>query len=152
LGAGVTVGSRLDLFAAFTDGDGVFTTDIIPQVAGRTTAFGADPNFTTVAGTQSLAYVIGTGVLSNRNSIAAELGFKVYPNPSQTATTIAYKVPGQQDVSLAVYNSLGQLVRSLVNEQQAGDKEYKLSNLAAGAYLVKLTIGNQVTSRKVILE
>lgn len=152
LGTGVTVGSRLDMFVAFTDGDGVFTTDVIPQVAGRTTAFGADPNFTTVAGNQSLAYVIGTGVLSNRNPVAAELGFQVYPNPAQTATTVAYKVSGQQNVSLAVYNSMGQLVRSLANEQQAGNKQYALSNLPAGSYLVKLKVGDQATSQKIIVE
>ncbi|MBC8082320.1 MAG: T9SS type A sorting domain-containing protein [Hymenobacter sp.] len=152
LGGAVTVGSRLDMFAAFTDGDGIFTTDIIPQVPGRTAVFGADPNFTTVAGGQSLAYVIGTGVLSNQTA-APELGFQVYPNPTQAAATVAYKVPGgQQDVTLAVYNSMGQLVRSLVNEQQTGSQEYRLNNLAAGAYLVKLQVGARLTSRKIIVE
>ena len=51
---GAQGGTPLDLFGAFTTSYGDFTTDIFPQVAGRTTPFGADTNFGTIAGTQSI--------------------------------------------------------------------------------------------------
>lgn len=153
-GTPVTVGSRIDLMAAYTDADGGFFSEVIPQIAGRTTTLGVDPNFTTIAGTQSVGFVLGTGPLASRNEIASTFDFSVYPNPTQGATTtVAYRVPaGQQPVSLSVYNSMGQLVRSIANEVQTGSQQFPLGRLSAGAYLVKLQIGSQLTSRKVVVQ
>ena len=76
----------------------------------------------------------------------------MYPNPAQAGSTIAYTVAGgQQPVSVAVYNALGQLVRSVANEMQAGAQQFPLGRLAAGSYLVKLQIGEQTTSRKIVV-
>lgn len=144
----VTVGSRVDLFAAYTDGDGIFTSDVLPAVSGRTTALGADPNFRTIAGTQALAYVIGTGLLSNRD-VAEYLKFGVYPNPSTGAVQISYQVPaGQQEVQVEVFNSLGQLVQQLNPGRQSGSQLQPLQDLRAGSYFVKLRVGKQTTARQ----
>jgi hypothetical protein len=152
-GTALTAGSRVDVMAAYTDADGGFFSEVIPQITGRTTTLGIDPNFTTIAGTQSVAFALGTGVLASRNETATALNFNVYPNPAQGASTIAYRIPaGQQPVSLAVYNSMGQLVRSVANEVQTGSQQFQLGHLAAGAYLVKLQVGDQLTSRKVVVE
>ena len=51
---GAQGGTPLDFFGAFTASNGDFTTDLFPQVAGRSTPFGPDPNFGTIAGTQSI--------------------------------------------------------------------------------------------------
>jgi hypothetical protein len=51
---GAQGGTPLDLFGAFTTSFGDFTTDLFPQVAGLSTPLGADPNFGTIAGTQSI--------------------------------------------------------------------------------------------------
>ncbi|RTQ52139.1 T9SS type A sorting domain-containing protein [Hymenobacter gummosus] len=156
LGNGTTplaVGGRVDLFAAYTDGDGIFTTDVIPQISGQTTALGADPNFTTIAGTQALAYVIGTGVLAKHEQVATKLQFGVYPNPANGAARVSYVVPGaQQNVELAVYNAMGQRVRDLAAGSQTGPQQYSLANLSAGTYLVKLRVGDQSTSQKVVVQ
>ncbi|HEX8505615.1 MAG TPA: T9SS type A sorting domain-containing protein, partial [Hymenobacter sp.] len=153
-GTAVAAGSRLDLFAAFTDSNGNFvSTETIPEVVGRTTAFGTDPDFTTIPGNQSAAYVLGTGVLASRNAVANGLDFQVYPNPATATAKVAYTVPaGRQSVSLAVYNGLGQRVRSLASAEQAGTQEFALGSLPAGAYLVKLQVGKQLTSRKVVVQ
>ncbi len=150
----VAMGSSIDLFAAFTDGDGVFTTaDVIPQVVGRTTAFGADPDFTAIPGTQAVSFVLGTGALASRAGVATDLGFGVYPNPAAAAATATYLVPsGHQDVALSVYNTLGQLVRSVARGPQAGLQQVALGRLPAGAYLVRLQVGSQATSRKLLVE
>jgi hypothetical protein len=153
-GTAVTTGSRIDLFAAFTDSNGQFiTADVIPAVPGRTTAFGTNPDFTTIAGTQAVGFVLGTGVLATRSAVANELGFQVYPNPASATSTVTYTVPtGQQAVSVAVYNTLGQRVRSLASAQQVGKQAFALGSLPAGAYLVKLQIGSEVTSRKIVVQ
>ncbi len=49
-------------------------------------------------------------------------------------------------------NTMGQRVRSLASSQQAGNQEFALGSLPAGTYLVKLQIGDQVTSKMVVME
>ena len=51
---GAQAGSALDIFGAFTSSTGEFTTDLFPQIPGRTTAIGVDPDFTTIPDTQAL--------------------------------------------------------------------------------------------------
>ena len=152
-GPGVAAGSLLDLFAAYTDGAGVFYSEIIPVITGRTTTLGTDPNFAAIAGTQALAYEMGAGVLAVRSTTPSAFAFGLYPNPAQATATVTYAVPsGKQTVSLAVYNALGQRVHALPPTPQAGPQQVKLGGLPAGAYLVKLQIGDQYTSGKLILE
>ena len=40
-----------------------------------------------------------------------------FPNPFNPTTTIAFSVPQREDVNLAIYNTSGQLVKTLVNAQ-----------------------------------
>ena len=138
-GTPLVAGSRLDLFAAYTDTNGAFFSEIIPQIDGRTTALGVDPDFKAIAGTQSVAFSLGTDVLATRNETANAFAFNVYPNPAPGAAAAAYRVPaGSQPVSLAVCNSLGQRVSSVASTVQSGSQQVLLGRLAAGAYLVKL--------------
>ncbi len=39
-----------------------------------------------------------------------------YPNPFNPTTSISYSIPARSDVSIKVYNNIGQLVTTLVNE------------------------------------
>jgi len=153
-GTPLTAGSQIDLFASYIDSNGQFITwDVIPQIAGRTTPLGTDPNFTTIPGNQFVSFALGTGALASNPAVATALNFSVFPNPAQGAATVSYKVPaGQQPVSLSIYNSMGQLVRTIANEVQSGNQQYALGRLAAGAYLVKLQIGDQMTAGKVVVE
>ncbi|GAB2864918.1 hypothetical protein GCM10027044_27300 [Hymenobacter ruber] len=149
----ITTGTNIELVAAYTDGDGIFFSDVIPQIAGRTTALGSNPDFSAIPGNQFLTDALGTGVLASRSAVASSFDFQVYPNPASATSTIAYTVPaGRQPVSLAVYNALGQRVRSLASAEQAGSQQFALGSLPAGAYLVKLQIGDQLTSRKVVVQ
>ena len=148
---GLTSASQVDMFFAYTNDGGAFTSDTFPPIAGQTTALAPDQDFTLIAGKQYLTYKIGTGLLATHSEVATSLRFNVYPNPG-SAAAVEYTVPqGKQAVALTVFDATGKQVRSLV-EAQTGSQSYKLSGLSAGIYVVKLNVGGQQTSSKVVIE
>jgi hypothetical protein len=77
-----------------------------------------------------------------------------YPNPFNPSTTIRYGLPHKSQVSLMVYNTLGQLVSELVSgEQEAGYQEVKFagSGLASGVYFYRLQAGDFTKTRKLLM-
>ena len=77
-----------------------------------------------------------------------------YPNPFNPSTTISYSVPQSGLVTLKVYNVIGQQVAELVNEvKQAGTHRVELdaSSLPSGVYMYKLSSGNFVSTKKMVL-
>jgi hypothetical protein len=77
-----------------------------------------------------------------------------YPNPFNPSTTIRYGLPHNSAVRLTVFNTLGQQVATLVQgEQVAGYHEVRFdgAGLSSGVYFYRLTAGNFVQTRKLIL-
>jgi hypothetical protein len=77
-----------------------------------------------------------------------------YPNPFNPTTTIRFALPTSSDVSLKVYDALGNEVMSLVNGfKNAGSHsvEMNASNLSSGVYFYKLQAGNFVATKKLTL-
>ncbi|HXX62663.1 MAG TPA: T9SS type A sorting domain-containing protein [Bacteroidota bacterium] len=77
-----------------------------------------------------------------------------YPNPFNPSTTIRYSIPKEARVRLSVFNVLGQLVATLVNQTQlAGEHEVRFdgSGLASGVYIYSLSSGSFVKSMKLLL-
>jgi hypothetical protein len=77
-----------------------------------------------------------------------------YPNPFNPATTVRYSLPHRSQVLLTVYNTLGQEVATLVQEQQeAGSYEVKFdgSALASGVYFYRLQTGSFVDTKRLLL-
>ncbi len=78
----------------------------------------------------------------------------VYPNPFNARTRIAFDLPEACHVTLRIYNSLGQQVRTLVDDHfQAGRHIHILraDNLASGIYLLRLNADGVIDSRKLIV-
>lgn len=79
---------------------------------------------------------------------------KNYPNPFNEITTITYSVPERGDISLAVYNSLGKEVATLVNEtKERGTYKvpFNASDLNSNLYFCRLKMNDKVVTRKMIL-
>jgi hypothetical protein len=77
-----------------------------------------------------------------------------YPNPFNPTTTIRYELPQASFVTLTVYNTLGQQVAHLVNQQQqAGYHEvvFRDDALASGVYFYRIQAGGFVASKKLLL-
>jgi len=91
--------------------------------------------------------------------------YQNYPNPFNPTTTIEFTIGmpaggvGTQDISLDIYNILGQNVKNLVNEVlPPGD--YKIEwngtnrdeqKVASGIYLYRLRVGSEADTKKMLL-
>ncbi len=89
------------------------------------------------------------------NSLPTEFSLaQNYPNPFNPTTIIKYALPQNVHVTLEVFNSLGQRVDVLVDGvETAGyhQKNFHGHAVASGVYIYKLTAGNFVESRKLLL-
>ncbi|MGH7494707.1 MAG: VPS10 domain-containing protein [bacterium] len=82
-----------------------------------------------------------------------------YPNPFNPSTRIDYSLAKPARVNLAIYNSAGRLVRTLVEELQQAAGAYQVQwngrnnageTLASGVYLYRLEAGEFVRTRKMV--
>jgi hypothetical protein len=87
-----------------------------------------------------------------------------YPNPFEEKTTIKYCVAYKTLVAMTIYNSEGEFVKKLVNEEQeAGTYEVEFStiggsasggnalDLPSGVYFYQLKAGEYINTNKMIL-
>ncbi|MBI1807308.1 MAG: T9SS type A sorting domain-containing protein, partial [Ignavibacteria bacterium] len=77
-----------------------------------------------------------------------------YPNTFNPLTVIHYELPIQAQVSLKIYDVVGQEVATLVDDvQQAGVKsvQWDASNVSSGVYFYRLVAGSFIESKKMIL-
>jgi hypothetical protein len=77
-----------------------------------------------------------------------------YPNPFNPSTTIRYSVAEASRVSLKVFNTLGQEVATLVDENVSPGEHkatFDAGKLSSGVYLYKLSAGSRIESRKMVL-
>lgn len=82
-----------------------------------------------------------------------------FPNPFNAETTITYALPNPGEVTLTVYNTLGQRIRTLIHEtQEAGshttswdsrDDEGRVT--AGGVYIYRVEMGDQGITKQMIL-
>jgi len=77
-----------------------------------------------------------------------------YPNPFNPTTRIKFTIPQESNVNLSVYNILGELISTIVNENmQAGYYEYNFdaAHYSSGIYFYRIKAGPFVETRKMIL-
>lgn len=77
-----------------------------------------------------------------------------YPNPFNPTTTIKFSILHSQFATLKVYDILGREIKTLINKpMQSGEYEVEFdgSNLSSGVYFYRLTTGQFVQTRKMLL-
>ena len=82
-----------------------------------------------------------------------------YPNPFNPETTIKYALPEAVDVRLDIYNMLGQMVRTMVAENQSPGRyvvrwdatDNSGSDLSTGIYFYRLRAGEFLETKKMLL-
>lgn len=92
--------------------------------------------------------------IENKSNSINYLLAKNYPNPFNPSTNIFYTLPTNSRVSIKIYNLLGNLISTVVDEyQSSGNYSYSFdaSNLPAGIYFAKITANNNTKILKMQL-
>ncbi len=114
--------------------------------AGGSSAYSVQGTFTT-----------GTGIdaLNESNGVPKEFAlYRNYPNPFNPTTVIQYDVPKEAQVTIGVYNTLGQKVATLVNERESAGRysvEFDGSRFSSGLYFFRMAAGSFVKVQKMML-
>ena len=77
-----------------------------------------------------------------------------YPNPFNPTTNIKFSLPKTADVSLTIYNMLGQKVSTLINEKMNSGFHivpFDASNLSSGMYIYRIKAGSFTSTKKMLL-
>jgi hypothetical protein len=77
-----------------------------------------------------------------------------YPNPFNPATTISYSLPLKSQIELVIYNTLGESVMQLVNEEKEAGRysvEFNAITLPSGIYFYRLQAGEFMETKKMVL-
>lgn len=115
----------------------------IPQATSRFAADFDPP----VANDDEVVVPVGTQLLGN------------YPNPFNPETTIRYNLKDAGQVKLAIYNTKGQLIKTLVDDHKAAGLNSVTWNgldengsaVASGLYYYKMYAGKYSSTKKMIL-
>ena len=118
----------------------------------NTVAFSSDEvsNFVILSGNQ-----LTTGINDDKDLIVK--GFKLkqnYPNPFNPETNIEFELKTRANVTLSIYNLLGQHVLTLLNETMNNGKHiitFEADNLASGTYYYVLGNNRERIVKKMIL-
>ncbi len=103
--------------------------------------------------------VIHVGAQNDEKGSLSYKLFQNYPNPFNPETKIDYQLPELSNVKLCIYNTLGQKIRTLVDEKKAAGHYQAIWNgkddsgrkVTSGLYVCKLEAGNYVEMRKMAL-
>jgi len=77
-----------------------------------------------------------------------------YPNPFNPTTTINYRIPKSEFVTIKVYDILGRELQTIVNRQLPPgfyQAQFDGSNLASGVYFYRIKAGNFIQTKKLML-
>jgi len=77
-----------------------------------------------------------------------------YPNPFNPSTTIQFVIPEKSNVVITIFNSIGEDVLTIVDEnKEAGSYEvnFNASGFTSGIYYYKLQTDNFAQTKKMIL-
>ncbi|MCX8057606.1 MAG: T9SS type A sorting domain-containing protein, partial [Ignavibacteria bacterium] len=81
--------------------------------------------------------------------------YQNYPNPFNPNTTIKFSLPEKSEVTLKLYNSLGQEVKTLIDGKEFDRGIHNLivnlSEFSSGTYIYQIRAGSKVLTRKMTL-
>jgi hypothetical protein len=90
-----------------------------------------------------------TSIISTNT--AKEIEWKLFPNPAKDLIYLSFNDPIEKKSVLNIYNYLGILIRTFEIEENTNTIQFDLKDLDSGIYTFTLNIGNNLNSKRVII-
>jgi hypothetical protein len=93
------------------------------------------------------------GNVSDIKDIEQAESLTIYPNPFSSTTNIQYQLVNDAYVKIEVYDQIGKLVETMVNENQTSGNhfyEFNPGSSASGFYIVKIQVNSAVGYKKLL--
>jgi hypothetical protein len=143
-----SISNDADMYWATTAAQADFFNGALDEVSIYNYALNADE-------IQTLYQNYATDIQRDENPFVPQnLSLASYPNPFNSRTMISYTIPKQDHVHMAIYNSLGQQVDVLLNEDKPAGRytlNYETSHLSSSVYIVRIQAGAESTMKKILL-
>ena len=131
---------------------------LVERTGGRTPQYYSFENSEIIITSQS-GGILTLEMVSDDVIPDAFLLHQNYPNPFNPTTSIRYELPIESQVSIAIYNVIGEEVTHLVEARQTSGKYEVLWNgtdekgitMTSGIYFVRMKAGNFSETKKLIL-
>jgi plastocyanin len=98
---------------------------------------------------------VQTSLIIQNSSITSTYTLKQnYPNPFNPTTNITFSIPKSEFVKITIYNEIGKEVETIVNEklnEGSYTVNYDASTLSSGVYFYKISSGNFIETKKMLL-
>ncbi|MCP4581018.1 MAG: T9SS type A sorting domain-containing protein, partial [candidate division Zixibacteria bacterium] len=98
--------------------------------------------------------LIGLTSIEDNQPVPREFDVCAYPNPFNAQTTISYTLTEPSEVTLEIYDILGNLVETLVDQSQpAGHHQisWHANDVSSGMYFYKIQVGDRAEIDKLVL-
>jgi hypothetical protein len=106
-------------------------------------------SFSSYTGTIKINSSVVTGV----NDVNFGTAFNIFPNPAKNQFNVKLHNANNASCNVEIVNAYGEISQSmnLGNNTEVSDN-ISISNLASGIYIVKTTLGDKVSTQKLIIE
>lgn len=99
------------------------------------------------------------GIEETKNDIKPDFLLSAYPIPSRNGIFISYNVPYQTELTIGIYNILGQQIKTLLQGKAKPGEHVLFWNgkdefdrqLPDGIYFIKLNAGNKIITQKALM-
>lgn len=90
------------------------------------------------------------------DELSSTLNFNVYPNPAEDNTLISFSLIEKAETTISIYDVVGKEISNVyTGNLNAGDHQYSIADnakLASGIYFIKLNVGGESFTKKLIVK
>lgn len=96
---------------------------------------------------------VNSAVVTGINDLNFDATFSVFPNPAKNNFNVKLHNANNANCNVEIVNSIGELAHSInLGNDTEISSNISITNLASGIYIVKTTLGDKVSARKLIIE
>lgn len=96
---------------------------------------------------------VNNALITGINNLNFDATFNVFPNPTKEIVNVKLHNETNANCLVEIYNSYGQLVQAVnLGNDRDISSALSISNLTSGIYIIKTSLGDKVSARKLIVE